>query len=91
MHTRISYYISNGLGVIKMTTLIFVAITGFVILGGHTRVADPKANFRDAFAGTGSAGAYGLTNALYRITFSYGGYNNAFNVANEVKVCMFMV
>ncbi|OAA63770.1 high-affinity methionine permease [Niveomyces insectorum RCEF 264] len=34
---------------------------------------------------TGSAGAYGLTNALYRITFSYGGYNNAFNVVNEVK------
>ena len=72
----------------KIATLLFVIITGFVVLGGHTSITDTKANFRDSFAGTGSAGAYGLTNALYRITFSYGGYNNAFNVVNEVKVCL---
>lgn len=69
-----------------MTTLIFIIITGFVVLSGRTRVENPKLNFQDSFAGTGSAGAYGLTNALYRITFSYGGYNNAFNFVNEVKV-----
>ncbi|KDN59855.1 putative high-affinity methionine permease [Colletotrichum sublineola] len=33
----------------------------------------------------GRATAYGLTNALYRIIFSYSGYENAFNVVNEVK------
>ncbi|KAF5512992.1 High-affinity methionine permease [Colletotrichum aenigma] len=31
------------------------------------------------------ATAYGLTNALYRIIFSYAGFENAFNVVNEVK------
>ncbi|CZR62138.1 related to high affinity methionine permease [Phialocephala subalpina] len=84
-HTKFSYHLSNGIGIIKVTLLLFIIITGFVILGGGTKVEDPKANFRDSFAGTGTASAYGLTNALYRIIFSYGGYNNAFNVANEIK------
>lgn len=61
-------------------------LTGFVVLSGNTKVEDPKANFRDAWSGSSTASAYGMTIALYRIIFSYGGYNNAFNVANEVKV-----
>lgn len=32
-----------------------------------------------------------MTTALYRIIFSYGGYNNAFNVVNEVKVGKLMI
>lgn len=86
-NTKYAYWFQNAIGVVKILTLIFIIITGFVVLGGHTDVQDPKANFRNAFEGTGSASAYGLTNALYRIIFSYGGYNNAFNLANEVKVC----
>ncbi|KAL5321408.1 hypothetical protein ACEPPN_009366 [Leptodophora sp. 'Broadleaf-Isolate-01'] len=84
-HTKISYHLSNAIGVVKVCTLLFIIITGFVVLGGGTRVKDPKANFRNSFEGTKDASAYGLTNALYRIIFSYGGYNNAFNVANEIK------
>lgn len=66
--------------------MLFVIITGFVVLGGGTRVENPTANFQDAWSGSKTASAYGMTTALYRIIFSYGGYNNAFNVANEVKV-----
>ncbi|KAH6970299.1 high-affinity methionine permease [Fusarium avenaceum] len=84
-NTKYAYWFQNAIGVVKILTLIFIIITGFVVLGGHTPVEDPKVNFRNAFRGTGSATAYGLTNALYRIIFSYGGYNNAFNLANEVK------
>ncbi|RDW73477.1 hypothetical protein BP6252_07384 [Coleophoma cylindrospora] len=84
-NTRFSYYLSNAIGVVKIALLLFIIITGFVVLGGHTKVKDPKANFRDTFNGTQDASAYGLTNALYRIIFSYGGYNNAFNVVNEIK------
>mgnify|MGYP004726823745 FL=1 len=87
-NTKYAYWFQNAIGVVKILTLVFIIITGFVVLGGHTDVEDPKANFRNAFEGTGSASAYGLTNALYRIIFSYGGYNNAFNLANEVKVCL---
>lgn len=48
---------------------------------------DPKANFRNAFEGTGAATAYGATNALTKVWFSFAGYENAFNVVNEVRVC----
>lgn len=57
------------------------------MLGGHTRVADPGANFRNAFEKLeGGTTAYGITNALYKIVFAYAGYTNAFNMVNEVKV-----
>ncbi|KAK7705046.1 hypothetical protein SLS57_010243 [Botryosphaeria dothidea] len=84
-NTKYAYWFSNGVGVVKICTLLFVILTGFVVLGGNTKVEDPKANFRDAWSGSSTASAYGMTIALYRIIFSYGGYNNAFNVANEVK------
>ncbi|KAM0320759.1 hypothetical protein ACHAO8_000050 [Botrytis cinerea] len=57
---------------------------GLVVLGGHTKVADPTANFKNAFAGTTNSG-YGLANALVKINFAYSGYANAFNVIAEVK------
>lgn len=77
---------SNAIGAVKVLTLIFIGLTGLIVLGGHTRVENPTANFKDAFRNfDGPPGPYGLTNALYRIIFSYAGYANAFNVVNEVK------
>lgn len=46
---------------------------------------DPTANFRNAFSGSSKASPYGATNALVKVMFSYAGYENAFNVVNEVK------
>ena len=37
-----------------------------VVLGGHTKVKNPTANFQNAFEGTTNSG-YGLTNALIKI------------------------
>ncbi|KAL3433365.1 high affinity methionine permease [Aspergillus tetrazonus] len=84
-NTKYAYWFSNAVGIVKICTLLFVIVTGFVVLGGNTRVENPKANFQDAWSGSSTATAYGFTIALYRIIFSYGGYYNAFNVANEVK------
>ncbi|CAG8006687.1 unnamed protein product [Penicillium salamii] len=84
-NTKYAYWFSNAVGIVKICTLLFVIVTGFVVLGGNTKVENPKLNFQDAWSGSSTASAYGLTTALYRIIFSYGGYNNAFNVANEVK------
>lgn len=83
--TRRSLWLSNHIGSVKLITLVFILITGLVVLGAHTRVKDPKAKFRDSFAGSGSGGGYGATTAVYDIVFSYAGYTNAFNVVNEVK------
>lgn len=82
--TKFSYWLSNGVGVVKVLTLVFISVTGLVVLGGHTSVHDPQANFVNPFEG--HATPYGLTNALYKIVFAYTGYENAFNVVNEVKV-----
>lgn len=83
--TKYSMWFSNGIGVVKVCTLIFISITGFVVLGGRTSVADPHANFRNGFDGTTASG-YGITNALIKVMFAYQGYDNAFNVVAEVKV-----
>lgn len=45
---------------------------------------NPTANFENPFAGTTSNG-FNFANALVNITFSYQGYENAFNVMGEVK------
>ncbi|KAB8071834.1 amino acid permease-domain-containing protein [Aspergillus leporis] len=83
--TKWSLRLANAIGFIKLVTLIFIGISGLVVLGGHTSVKDPTLNFRNAFAGSSSATVYGATNALVRVMFSYQGYENAFNVVNEVK------
>lgn len=85
-NTKFSYWFSNGVGIVKVLTLVFISVTGLVVLGGHTKVEKPLANFENPFEG--KATAYGLTNALYKIIFSYAGYTNAFNVVNEVKVSL---
>lgn len=69
----------------KLLKLVFVAITGLVVLGGHSRVEDPTENIHDAFAGT-TDGGYELVNAMVKIFFSYAGYEKEFNVVNEVKI-----
>jgi amino acid transporter len=63
-----------------------IGISGLVVLGGHTSVKEPKANFRNAFDGSDAATVYGTTNALVKVMFSYAGFENAFNVVNEVRV-----
>lgn len=52
--------------------------------GGVSRVPDSRVNFRDPFQGTTNNGN-DLANALVNIIFSYFGYQNAFNVVNEIK------
>lgn len=75
-HTRASYCVSNGIGAVKLITLVFIGIVGLVVLGGHTRVEEPGRNFRDAFEG--EATPYGVTNAMYKIIFAceLGNYWN---------------
>lgn len=84
LHNKHAYHFANVVGFIKISTLLFISITGFVVLGGHTRVKNPTANFQNSFQG--KATAYGTTNSLYKIIFSYAGFENSFNVANEVRV-----
>ncbi|QKX60187.1 uncharacterized protein TRUGW13939_07330 [Talaromyces rugulosus] len=75
----------NVIGVIKIVILLFIVITGWVVLGGGvSSVPDPHANFRNAFAGSATSGNLYAT-ALFKVLNSYAGWSNAMYVLNEVK------
>ncbi|KKA28238.1 hypothetical protein TD95_002430 [Thielaviopsis punctulata] len=84
-HNKYSMWASNVFGVAKVITLIFISITGLVVLGGHvSKIPNPTANFHNAFEGTTTNGNR-LASSLVNIVFSYSGWSNAFNVVNEIK------
>ncbi|KAG9185625.1 hypothetical protein G6011_06956 [Alternaria panax] len=84
-HNKYSLWAINGIGALKILLLVFISISGFVILGGGVSgVADPGINFRDGMSGTTSSG-YNLSQAMVNISFAFAGWQNAFNMANEIK------
>ncbi|RYP61398.1 hypothetical protein DL769_007721 [Monosporascus sp. CRB-8-3] len=84
-HNKYSLWLTNVFGGIKIITLVFISITGFVVLGGGvSRIRDSRVNFRNSFDGTTNNGN-DLANALVNVVFSYTGYQNAFYVVNEIR------
>ncbi|KAH8989891.1 amino acid transporter [Lactarius hatsudake] len=74
----------NMLTLFKIAILVFIVVTGWVVLSGKTRVQDPHVNFRHAFAGS-STSSNDYAAAMFKILFSYSGWQNANYVLNEVK------
>ncbi|CEJ80219.1 Putative High affinity methionine permease [[Torrubiella] hemipterigena] len=75
----------NFFTVLKVAVLLFIVVTGWVVLGGGVaRVPDPHASFRDAFANSATSGNQYAT-ALFKVLNSYAGWSNAMYVLNEVK------
>ncbi|KAL5590528.1 hypothetical protein FOBRF1_014085 [Fusarium oxysporum] len=84
-HKRYSLWAINIVGALKLLLLLFISISGLVILGGHFgRIENPGINFRHGFQGTTSSG-YSLSQAMVNITFAFSGWQNAFSMANEIK------
>ncbi|OAG06518.1 amino acid transporter [Paraphaeosphaeria sporulosa] len=79
-----SLRLMNLISAVKLIILVFIAITGFVVLGGGTHIKDPRANFRNSFDGI-TNNANDIVSALVNINFAYTGYSNAFNVVAEIK------
>ena len=44
--------ISQSLAIFKIAILIFIVITGWVVLSGKTHIANPEASFVNAFVGS---------------------------------------
>jgi amino acid transporter len=82
---KVGVQLMNMLGSIKVIILLFIVITGFVVLGGGvSSVPDPHASFRHSFSDSvHSSGPYAT--ALFKVLNSYVGWNNAAYVLNEVK------
>ncbi|PCH35044.1 amino acid transporter [Wolfiporia cocos MD-104 SS10] len=81
---RLGILTMNVLSVFKVVILVFVVITGWVVLSGHTRIADPHYNFRNAFAGS-SHSSYDYATATFKVLNSYAGWSNVNYVMNNVK------
>ncbi len=79
-------YLQNVLGIFKLVVIVFIAITGWVALGGgiHNDEVAGKANFKNSFEGTTSS-AYAIVTCLYNIIWSYVGYSNANYALGEAK------
>ncbi|TFY82886.1 hypothetical protein EWM64_g1123 [Hericium alpestre] len=81
---RLGIFIMNALSVFKIVILLFVVITGWVVLGGGTHIKDPHANFRDGFAGS-SHSSNNYATATFKVLNAYAGWSNVNYVLNDVK------
>ncbi|KZW03342.1 amino acid transporter [Exidia glandulosa HHB12029] len=81
---RLGIWLMNFLSVFKLIILIFVVITGWVVLSGKTHIEDPHVNFRDAFAGSSHSGNDYAT-AMFKVLNAYAGWSNVNYVLGEVK------
>ncbi|KAF9496460.1 amino acid transporter [Pleurotus eryngii] len=81
---KLGLLVMNGLSVFKIVILLFVVVSGWVVLSGHTRVQNPGANFHDVFAGSSHSGNDYAT-ATFKVLNAYAGWSNVNYVLNEVK------
>ncbi|CDO71025.1 hypothetical protein BN946_scf184844.g29 [Trametes cinnabarina] len=81
---RLGVWVMNGLSIFKIVILLFVVVSGWVVLSGHTRVPDPHANFRHAFAGSSNS-SNDYATATFKVLNAYAGWSNVNYVLNNVK------
>ncbi|KAH9478194.1 High-affinity methionine permease [Psilocybe cubensis] len=81
---KLGVLLMNALSVFKIIILLFIVITGWVVLSGKTRIHDPHANFRDAFSGS-SHSSNDYATATFKVLNAYAGWSNVNYVMNDVK------
>ncbi|KAJ7274122.1 amino acid transporter [Mycena rebaudengoi] len=81
---RLGIFVMNALSMFKIGILLFIVITGWIVLGGKTHIEDPLLNFRDAFAGS-SHSSNDYATATFKVLFAYNGWSNVNYVVNDVK------
>ncbi|KAG6329573.1 hypothetical protein ID866_9517, partial [Astraeus odoratus] len=81
---RTGVFVMNLLTTVKIAILLFVVVSGWVVLSGKTSVQDPHANFRDAFAGS-SHSSNDYATAMFKVLYAYAGWSNVNYVLNNVR------
>jgi amino acid transporter len=70
---KVGVRIMNALSTLKILTLVFIILTGWVVLGGNVRkIPDPGASFRQSFKGS-RKNLNSYVTALFKVTFSFAG------------------
>ncbi|KAI0764176.1 high affinity methionine permease [Trametes elegans] len=81
---RLGVWLINGLGISKIVILLFIVVSGWVVLSGRTGIEDPYANFRNSFAGS-SDSSNDYATATFKVLHAYAGWENVNYVLNDVK------
>ncbi|KAG9318049.1 amino acid transporter [Chiua virens] len=81
---RTGVFLMNSLTIFKVVILIFIVITGWVVLSGKTHIANPQANFINAFSGSSHSGGDYAT-ATFKVLNAYAGWSNVNYVLNNVR------
>ncbi|KAF7425979.1 hypothetical protein PC9H_008341 [Pleurotus ostreatus] len=81
---RFGILVMNGLSVFKIVILLFVVISGWVVLSGRTHIQNPHANFHNAFVGS-SHSSNDYATATFKVLNAYAGWSNVNYVLNDVK------
>ncbi|KAL6234574.1 amino acid permease-domain-containing protein [Aspergillus navahoensis] len=75
----------NAIGVLKVVLLLFIVVTGWVVLSGRVHsIPDPHASFHHSFAGSATSSNLYAT-ALFKVLNSFAGWSNAAYVLNEIR------
>ncbi|KIK21107.1 hypothetical protein PISMIDRAFT_29970 [Pisolithus microcarpus 441] len=74
----------NILTVFKIAILVFIVVSGWVVLSGKTSVKDPHANFHNAFVGS-STSSNNYATATFKVLNAYAGWSNVNYVLNNVR------
>ncbi|EJU03979.1 amino acid transporter [Dacryopinax primogenitus] len=82
--TKWSLRIVNVFSIFKVLSLIFVVITGIVVLLGLTHIKDPWTHFQHPWANS-NWDLNGLANTLIKTNTAVAGWHNAFFVLGEVR------
>lgn len=76
--------VMNILTAFKVAILVFIVVSGWVVLSGKTDVKDPHANFRNAFEGS-STSSNNYATATFKVLNAYSGWSNVNYVLNNVR------
>ncbi|EAA61290.1 hypothetical protein AN7243.2 [Aspergillus nidulans FGSC A4] len=75
----------NVIGVVKVVLLLFIVVTGWVVLSGRLNsIPDPYASFHCSFVGSATSSNLYAT-ALFKVLNSFAGWSNAAYVLNEIR------
>ncbi|ODV66759.1 amino acid transporter [Hyphopichia burtonii NRRL Y-1933] len=80
--SKLSLKLSNFLGFVKLVFMLFIVISGLVVLGGGSKVKDPHSIFKNPWEGTTTNGN-AISSAILKVSFSYGGTQYCIMLAGE--------
>ncbi|KAG1717499.1 hypothetical protein EDB19DRAFT_1653296, partial [Suillus lakei] len=76
---------TGSLSIFRIMILLFVVVTGWVVLSSKTHVVDPHYNFRNAFAGALQVPMTRYATAPFKFLNAYAEWSNVKYIMNNIR------